>query len=71
MSMTCRKHRHKNGKINNSNTRTVDGVKCFFMAGVWYCDYNVYTDIVSRQGRTVSIERFFNFCDHWDLCPTG
>ena len=52
-------------------TRHINGVKAYYKAGVWYCDYNHYCQTRMQQGIKTSVDTFINFCDRFDLCPTG
>lgn len=64
----------KINKIESSNQkqiRYINGVKTYFKAGVWYCDWNHYKKVKERQGLKTNIEMFCLWCNHWDLQPTG
>lgn len=56
---------------NQTNTRHINGVKSYYKAGVWYCDFNHYQEIKLQQGINANIEAFCSFCDRFDLMPTG
>jgi len=51
--------------------KTINGVKAYYMAGVWYCDYKHYQAARMKQGIKTSIEVFCFWCDKYDLCPQG
>jgi len=54
-----------------NKTRHINGVKTFFIAGVWYADYQQYQQTKAKQGIRTSIDAFLNFCDKWDLSAQG
>ena len=49
----------------------INGVKIYYVAGSWYCDYNHYQQARMQQGVKPNIDVFMSWCDRWDLCPTG
>ena len=49
----------------------INGVKIYYVAGSWYCDYNHYQQARMQQGIKPNIDVFMSWCDRWDLCPTG
>jgi hypothetical protein len=49
--------------------KIVDGVKTYYKAGQWYCDFNNY--ITAHQGKSANIEGFIRWCETRDLSPTG
>jgi len=57
--------------MNNNQTKTINGIKAYYKAGVWYADYTQYQQIKRYQGIQTSIDAFCSWCDHWDLCPQG
>ena len=59
-------------KFNNQKqVRYVNGVKTYFVAGSWYCDYNHYQQTRQQQGIKTNIDVFCSWCDTHDLQPTG
>jgi len=56
---------------NQTRTKYINGVKAYFIAGVWYCDYNIYQHVRYQQGIKANVEVFCSWCQKWDLCPTG
>lgn len=51
--------------------KTINGVKSYYIAGVWYCDYNHYQEVKRQQGIKTNIDVFCSWCDRFDLMPTG
>lgn len=51
--------------------RYVNGIKTYYKAGVWYCDYNHYQEVKRQQGVIPCVEGFCAWCDRFDLMPTG
>ena len=49
----------------------INGVKIYYVAGSWYCDYNHYQQIKRQQGINANIDVFISFCNRFDLQPTG
>ncbi|MFA7157595.1 MAG: hypothetical protein WC123_07935, partial [Bacilli bacterium] len=48
---------------NQKQVRYVNGVKTYYKAGVWYCDYNHYQQIKRQQGINANIDVFISFCN--------
>lgn len=57
--------------MNNNQTKTINGVRAYYKAGVWYCDYNQYYQTKLQQGIKTSIESFCSWCNHYNLEPQG
>jgi len=49
----------------------INGVKIYFVAGSWYCDYNNYKQTRMQQGVKPNEEVFISWCEKYDLLPTG
>lgn len=60
-----------NNNEQTTKTRYINGVKAYYMAGVWYCDYNHYQAARMQQGIKTSIEAFCSWCSKYDLSPQG
>ena len=56
---------------NQKQVRYVNGVKTYYKAGAWYCDWNHYQQVRQQQGINPCIEGFCSWCDRFDLMPTG
>jgi len=52
-------------------TKYINGIKAYFIAGTWYCDWNNYRQTRHQQGINTNEDAFFSFCQSHDLCPTG
>ena len=51
--------------------KTINGVKAYYMAGVWYADFNQYQQVKRQQGIKTNIDAFCSFCDRFGLAPQG
>jgi len=49
----------------------INGVKIYYVAGSWYCDYNNYKQTRLQQGVKANEEVFISWCERYDLLPTG
>ncbi len=64
-------------QTNNSKTKSnlriryINGVKTYYKAGSWYCDYNHYREVKQQQGIGTNIDVFCSWCTSHDLEPTG
>lgn len=51
--------------------RYVNGIKTYYKAGSWYCDWNNYQQVRQQQGIGTNIDVFCSWCISHDLEPTG
>jgi len=56
---------------NQKQVRYVNGVKTYYKAGAWYCDWNYYQQAKEQQGIRANEDVFCSWCEKWDLSPTG
>jgi len=55
----------------NLRVRYINGVKTYYKAGIWYCDYNHYQATREQQGIRTNVDVFCSWCNTHDLQPTG
>jgi len=56
---------------NQKRTRNIDGIRAYYIVGIWYCDWNYYQHVKEQQGIRANVDVFCSWCEKWDLSPTG
>jgi len=62
---------NKTKSNNQKQVHYVNGIKTYYKAGSWYCDYNHYQQVRKQQGIKTNIDVFCSWCTSHDLEPTG
>ncbi len=68
---TKSKTNNKIKSTSNLKIRYVNGIKTYYKAGSWYCDFNHYQEVKQQQGIGTNVDVFYSWCISHDLEPTG
>lgn len=69
--MRTKNKSNKTKSTSNLKIRYVNGIKTYYKAGSWYCDWNNYQQVRQQQGIGTNIDVFCSWCISHDLEPTG